>query len=121
MESQRLSESFNEMTDNAREYVQLKIDLLKLTFTEKLSLIASTFMVTVILFLVFLFVTMFLSVAFIFWYKEHVGSFSTGALIVGSFYLLIGVIVFLTRHHLFVNPLISQISKAMAEEEDENK
>jgi len=120
MESQRLSDNFNEMTDNARAYVQLKMDLMKLTFTEKLSLIASTFLVTVILFLVFLFVSMFLSMAFIFWFREHGGSFSGGALIVAGFYLLVGVVVFLTRHHLFVNPLISQISKAMAEEENEN-
>jgi fatty acid desaturase len=119
MESQKLSDNFNEISDNAREYIRLKIDFLKLTLTEKLSLIISALLISVIFFLVFLFISLFVSLAFIFWFRDHAGPLYAGALIVAGFYLLVGAVVFLMRNKLFINPLVSQISKILLEEEDE--
>jgi fatty acid desaturase len=119
MESQKLSDSFNEISENVREYIRLQVDFLKLTLTEKLSMIISALLISIILFLVFLFISMFLSMAFIFWFRDHAGPLYVGALIVAGFYLLIGIIVFLMRHKIFIDPLVSQISKTLLEEEDE--
>lgn len=121
MESQRLSDNVSEISENVKEYIRLKTDLLKLTLTEKLSLIISSLLVSVILFLVFLFICMFLSMAFIFWYHDHVGPLYAGALIVAGFYLLIGIIVYLVRNRLFINPMVSLITKILLEEENEDK
>ena len=121
MESQKLSTNFNEISENVKSYISLKTDLLKLTLTEKLSLIISALLITIILFLVFLFISMFVSIAFIFWFRDHAGPLYVGALIVAGFYLIIGIVIFLLRNTLFIDPLVSQISKILLEEEDENK
>jgi len=121
MESQRLSDNVTEISENVKAYIRLKIDLLKLTLTEKVSLIISALLISVILFLVFLFISMFVSIAFIFWFREHAGPLYVGALIVAGFYLLVGIIVFLVRNSLFIDPLVKQITKILLEEEDEDK
>jgi hypothetical protein len=64
---------------------------------------------------------MFVSIAFIFWFRDHAGPLYAGALIVAGFYFLIGVIVFLMRNSLFIDPLVKQITKVLLEEEDEDK
>jgi uncharacterized membrane protein YqjE len=121
MESKRLSDNVNEISGNVQEYIRLRTDLLKLTLTEKLSTILSSLFISIILFLVFLFISMFISFAFIFWFRDHVGPLYVGALIVAAFYLLIGIIVFFMRNTLFIDPLVSQISKSLLEEEDGEK
>jgi len=121
MESQKLSDNFNEISENVKAYIRQKTDYLKLSLAEKLSLIISALLISIILFLVFLFISMFISIAFIFWFRDHVGPLYAGALIVAGFYLLIGIIVFLMRNKLFIDPLVSQISKILLEEEDEDK
>jgi hypothetical protein len=121
MESQTLKDNVSEISDNVKAYIRLKTDLLKLTLTEKLSLIISAMLISVILFLVFLFISMFVSIAFIFWFRDHAGPLYAGALIVAGFYFLIGVIVFLMRNSLFIDPLVKQITKVLLEEEDEDK
>jgi fatty acid desaturase len=121
MESQKLSDNFNEISENVKAYIRLKIDFLKLTLTEKLSLIISALLISIILFLVFLFVSMFVSLAFIFWFRDHAGPLYAGAMIVAGFYFLVGVLVFFMRNKIFIDPLVSEISKILLEEEDEDK
>ena len=121
MESQRLSDNVNEISANVKAYIRLRTDLLKLTLMEKLLLIISSLLVSIILFLVFLFISLFISFAFIFWFRDHVGPLYVGALIVAAFYLLVGVILFLMRNTLFIDPLVSMISKTFLEEEDGEK
>lgn len=121
MESQNLKENFNEISENVKSYISLKIDFFKLTLTEKLSLIISALLISVILFLVFLFISMFVSLAFIFWFRDHVGPLYAGALIVAGFYFMLGIIVFFMRKRLFIDPLVKQITKILLEEEDENE
>jgi hypothetical protein len=121
MESQKLSDNFNEISDNVKAYIRLKADILKLAMTEKFSLIISALLIAIILFLVFLFVSMFVSIAFIFWFRDHVGPLYAGALIVSGFYLLVGALVFLNRNRIFIDPMVSKISQILLEEEDEEK
>ena len=121
MESQSLKDNVSEISENVKAYIRLKTDMLKLTLTEKLSLIISALLISVILFLVFLFISMFISIAFIFWFRDHAGPLYVGALIVAGGYLVIGVIVFLMRNSLFIDPLVKQITKVLLEEEDEDK
>jgi len=121
MESQKLSDNFNEISENVKAYIRVRTDLLKLMLTEKLSLIISSLLISIILFMVFLFISLFVSIAFIFWFRDHAGPMYVGALIVAGFYVLVGIIVFLMRNTIFIDPLVSQISKILLEEEDENK
>jgi hypothetical protein len=121
MEQKKVSESIAEMTEQVKTYVQLRIDLFKLSLTEKLATLTTTLLISIIFFIVFLFFTLFLSLAFIFWYKEYVGTAWAGSLIVAGFYILIGIVVFLLRDRLFLNRIVTQISKILLEEEEENE
>jgi hypothetical protein len=121
MEQKRISESIAELTDQVKNYVQLRIDLFKLNLTEKLATLTTTLLISIIFFIVFLFFTLFLSLAFIFWFKDYIGAAYIGALIVSVFYILIGIIVYLMRDKLFLNRIVVQISKILLEEEEENE
>ena len=121
MEQKKVSESIADMTDQVRNYVRLRIDLFKLDLTEKLATLTTTLLISIIFFIVFLFFTLFLSLAFIFWFKEYVGAAWAGALIVAGFYILIGIIVFIIRDKLFLNRIVIQISKILLEEEEEHE
>jgi hypothetical protein len=123
MESRKISENFSEITENIREYVLLKLDILKLTLTEKLARLASSLVIMLIFFILFLFISLFISLAFIFWFRDHAGPAYIGALIVAGFYLLVGCLIYLMRYTLFINPLVTQLSQILLEEEkdeDEN-
>ncbi|HTX88108.1 MAG TPA: phage holin family protein [Bacteroidales bacterium] len=121
METQSIPENFNELTGSIREYIRLRIDLLKLNLTEKLSRIFTMAIALILFFLFFNFIILFASIAFILWFREHVGPAHWGALIVAGFYILLGILVWLLRRPLFVNPVVSQISKILLEEDHETK
>ena len=118
-ESPKISESIAELTNQVRNYVQLRIDLFKLNLTEKLATLTTTLLISVIFFIVFLFFTLFLSLAFIFWFKEYAGDAWVGSLIVAAFYILVGIVVFLLRDKLFLNRVVAQISRILLEEEED--
>ena len=121
MDHKRISESITDLTEEARRYIQLKIDLFKLDLTEKLATLTTTLLLSIIFFIVFLFFTLFLSLAFIFWFKEYAGDACLGAMIVAGVYALIGFIVYLFRNKLFLNRVVEQISKVLIEEEEEHE
>jgi hypothetical protein len=120
MESNKISDNVSEMTGNIKEYVRLRLDLLKLSLTEKLARLASFCIILLIICIVFLFFSLFISIAFVLWFREYVGPVYVGALIVAGFYLLLGAVVYLFRNSLFVNPFISMLSKVFLEDHDED-
>jgi len=121
MEQGKISDNFSELTENVRRYINLSIDLVKLVLTEKLARMATVFLLINILFIVCMFLLLFLSFGFIYWYGEMVGPMWEGALIVAGMYLLIGIIILVFRVPFIMNPLIRQISKVLMEEKDENE
>lgn len=118
MEPQNLSGTFNSLSSNLREYVNLKISLYKLMATEALAQAASHLMITIVLFLLGMFLLFFLSLAFVFWFGEQTGSTWGGSLIVAGLYLILIVIIFLKREKLFLNPLIQKLTLFIQEEEE---
>ena len=121
MEAQKISENFSELADNVRKYIQLRIDLLKLNILEKLSKLVSYLVITVIFFLLFLFFILFISMGFIFWFRDRQGPEWIGSLIVAGFYVMIGVLIYFFRFRLFINPVVTRLSKIIFEDEDEEK
>ena len=121
MDSQRISDHFTELTESVKEYVQLRLDMFKLTLTEKMSRIFTFTIILMIFFILFNFIILFFSVAFILWFREHVGAAHWGAIIVAGFYVLLGILTWILRKQLFVNPVVTQISKILLEEEHENE
>ena len=121
METGKISDNFSSLTENVKDYVNLRIDLVKLILTEKIAKLASFFLIAVIFFILAMFLLLFLSLAFVFWFGDEIGPAWLGALIVTAFYFLGGVLIYARRHQFFINPLVSHLSKILMEEKDENK
>jgi len=121
MESKKISDNFSEITENIKEYVHLKIDILKLNLIEKSAHLASFVVIMLVFFVIFLFFSLFISLGFIFWFRDHAGPVYVGSLIVAAFYLILGGLIYLLRNTLFINPLVSQLSKILLEDPDDNE
>ena len=117
----RISDNVSMITENVKDYINLRIDLAKLILTEKLAKLGAFFLIAVIFFILGMFLLLFLSLAFVFWFEDAIGPAWLGALIVTAVYIFAGLLIWLKRHHLFINPLVSHLTKILMEEKDENE
>ncbi len=99
----------NELPNQLKDYINVKIDLISLFVVKKLSKMIPLFVLAFILAFTFLFFTLFMSHAFINWYEDYIGKASTAALIVSGFYLLLGLIFFIFRKALIYRPIQKSI------------
>jgi uncharacterized membrane protein YqjE len=117
----RISDNVSLLTENVKDYVNLRIDLAKLVLTEKLAKLASFFLISVIFFILAMFLLLFLSLAFVFWFGSDIGPAWLGTIIITAVYVLGGVLIFVKRHQFFINPLVSHLTKILMEDKDENE
>jgi len=120
METTKISENFSELTENVKDYVNLRIDYVKLLLTEKIAKLASFFLLSVIFFILAMFLLLFISFAFVFWFGEEIGPTYVGALIIVAVYILSGIAVYALRFKIFINPMVKHLTKILMEEPDEN-
>jgi len=121
MEQGKISDNFSQLTKDVKDYINLRIDLAKLIITGKLARLVSFFLIAVIFFILAMFLLMFLSLSFVYWFGQSAGPAWAGAMIVTAFYLLLGLVIYLMRHRLFINPLVSHLTKILMEENHENE
>jgi hypothetical protein len=117
----RISDNISDLTENVKDYVNLRIDLAKLILTEKLAKLAAFFLIAMIFFILAMFLLLFLSLAFVFWFGADVGPAWLGTLIITSVYVLVGVLIYVKRYQYFINPLVKQLAKILMEDKDENE
>ncbi len=120
MEPNRISDNVSSMTENVKDYINLRIDYIKILLTEKIARLASYFLMSVIFFILGMFLILFISFAFVFWYGDEVGPTFVGALIIVGFYVLMGLVIYWMRYKLFINPLVKKLAKIIMEEENED-
>jgi uncharacterized membrane protein YqjE len=120
METGKISDNFSNLTENVKDYVNLRIDLIKIILTEKIAKLATFFLIAVIFFILGMFLLLFLSIAFVFWFGSAVGPGWIGALIVTAFYILLAALIYLQRNAFFINPLVSTLTKILMEDHNEN-
>jgi hypothetical protein len=122
MNTTKIPDQFSSLTDHVKEYIGLKLELFRLTATEKLASLTTHILLSLILFVLGMFFLLFLSLAFIFWYGEVAGPMYEAALMVAGFYVVIALVIWIFRIPVFVNPLISRLSNLFLEEgTDETK
>lgn len=121
MEARKFTEDFNSLSGNVKGYIRLKLELYKLMAVEGAAQLISSLMITIVVVLLSVFFLFFLGLAFIYWYGEVAEHTYVGALIVTGFYLVLSVIVFIFRDKLFINPLVTKLTTAMHEEENDEE
>ena len=119
MDTNKFQKDLDETFDNVKSYVDLKTELYKLIIFEKIAKILSKAFTLVIIIFVLFFVLLFLSLAFVHWFETNVGIATHAYIIVAIFYLIIGIIIYLSSRRLFLNPMIKGFSDTALEEDDE--
>ena len=120
MESNRLEDSLKDTLAGLQYYVDLQVKYNKLLFAKKTGEFSSFFITFLLLTGIFSFALLFLSFAFVEWYTAHYGDRLTGRLIVGVFYLVVGLIVFLFRKSLIKKPVRRFLGMMLSTETDED-
>ena len=114
-----------ELADTVKEYVNTRIEAVKLSAAEKTSAVMANVLAGVVVALVFVFFVIFASVALSLGLGEWIGKTWAGFLIVAGLYLLIGIVVWMARGKLIrlplMNAMIQQLSGNNEEEEDHEK
>ena len=109
---------------DAKEYIELQGDMLRLNLVEKVSQIISYLVVVIIGLFLGLTAFVYFSMAFVIWMQSFFGSMIPGFLILGAFFIVLLVLFFVFRDKLFVNPIIKKMSGILfneIEEEEENE
>lgn len=121
MSDKSLSKNVSEIFDIIRGYLNARVDLWKLTLLERISLIGSFFISSVILILIAAFGLLFFSFAFAFWYGNNYGDLAAGFLIITIVYVVLGIIFYLLRKSLIVRPVIRSLSAIIFAEDEYEK
>lgn len=111
------------LAEAVKEYVNVRVDAMKLSAAEKTSLIISNLVAGAVVALVFLFALVFGSMAGAMVLSGWIGKSWSGYLIVAGIYLLIGIITWTAKERIIripvMNNIIQQLFKHdMADEED---
>ena len=102
-----------ELVGHVKDYINTQIGLAKLTAAEKISSILAGIIAGVIAAMVLIFVLVFGSLATAYALSAWIGVGYAGFLIVAGFYLLLGIIVWLTRERLIRVPIMKVIIREL--------
>ena len=106
---QEQARSVEELMKSVEEYGKTSFDLLRLQAAQKGSVIMSNMLVGVSILIPALMCIMALNIAAAFWLGELLGKVYFGFLVVAGFYFVVGLFLFLTRHHLIEKPVLKMI------------
>lgn len=118
MDKEKFGKHLNDTVENLKQYVKLKMELYSLILLERTAKVFTNVVVLMVMTLLLFFFLLFLSFGFVHWFEQVNGDALFGYIMVACFYLIIGIIVFLLRRQLFLNPLIKGFTKIFDEEQD---
>ena len=119
--SDNLNDFYKENKRLVSEYIETRLELLKLTSVRSLARTLSMLILVTLFTFMTLFFLLFLVIAFSWWMSDMLGSAALGFLCGGGLFLLILFLGIIFRKPLFLNPLIRLfIQTSTTEEEDEN-
>lgn len=108
-----------ELADNIKEYVNTRIDAVKLNAAERSSSIIANIVAGLIVLAVFMLFFLFCSIALAFGLGGLIGKTWAGFLIVAGLYLIIGIVVWTARVKIIQLPVMNALIKQLFREDDE--
>jgi hypothetical protein len=123
------SNYFNQTGKVAKEYLETRLDLIKLQAAGKLSKALGLFFSLILAFLLFFFVIVFLGMVLGFWIGEMTNSFTLGfSCSAGLFVILLGIILAFRKplvqiplSNMLVRELLSEMDVDEKDDEDKEK
>ncbi|HEY0609134.1 MAG TPA: hypothetical protein VGD35_05745, partial [Chitinophaga sp.] len=104
---------FNQTGKVAREYLETRLDLIKLQAAGKLSKALGLFFSIMMAFLLFFFVVVFLGMVVGFWIGEMTGSYTIGFSCAAGLFILLLAILLIFRKNLIQRPLANMLVAEM--------
>ncbi len=118
MKNRSLVENISELNDVIKSYIEARLDVWKIIFLQKVTRLGTYLLSTIIIAIIILIVSVFLTLAFTQWYSNSYGFLSEAYLIVAGFYILVGALVFFLRKSLFSNMIVRNIASIIFSDED---
>lgn len=118
---ERTFKNAEDLTASVKEYVETRVDELKINFVEKTSAIISNVLAGILIAVIFSFFIILASVGLAFWLGIQLGSTWLGFLSVAGFYLLFGLVVWLIRGTLIRRPVMNTLIRQLFKTDDDDK
>jgi hypothetical protein len=116
----RIFHKIEELANHIKDYLNLQIDVLKLTAAAKISFVLAGIIAGAIAAMVFVLVIVFGSFAAAYALSGWIGLSYAGFLIVAMIYLFIGIIVWLTKDRLIRIPIMNSIIRQLFKRKPED-
>ena len=116
-----IKESYQQLWQDGKKYLELRYDLLRVELLEKLSLISALRLSVIVGLLLGIIAFTYASVLLLLWLETLFGSMLPGLCIVIGIYLLLIICVFIFKKQWFINPLVRQFSKILYAEKQPEK
>ncbi len=110
---ENVKQEFEILLKQSTDYVDTRLELLKLQSVSKLSDVVSSLLSRMVVILVSLMFISLVSVAVSLWLGSLLGKSYYGFFIISGFYALIGLICFQMRHRLFKKPIGNLLIRKM--------
>ncbi len=105
--------TFRSLLENANDYLETSVELLKLRAIDRSSDISSSIVSRLTILIIIFFAVFILNIGLAFWIGELLGKIYLGFFIVAGFYVLVALILHLFRDSWLKGPLSSMIIKKM--------
>ncbi|KAA2245034.1 hypothetical protein F0L74_03480 [Chitinophaga agrisoli] len=116
---ENFSNYFNQTGKVAKEYLETRLDLIKLQAAGKLSKALGLFFSLTMAFLLFFFVIVFLGMVVGFWIGELTGSYTIGFSCAAGLFVLLLIIMLIFRKALIQRPLSNMLVQELLGEMDD--
>ena len=110
-----------ELADNIKELVNVKLDSMKLSVAEKSSRLASNLIAGIVVAIAITCFVIFFSVALAYFLGVFLGNPWSGFLIVSGIYLLVAIVIRLLKEKMIRIPLMNSILAQLISEEDDDE
>jgi hypothetical protein len=106
-------EDFNNLKDDIREYLDVRLDEIRLHTAESLAHILNSTASIVVIGYLFFFILLFLSFALSYYFADLFNSDALGFITVASLYIVILIVFLLLRKKLVERPIIKAVVKLL--------
>lgn len=119
--SDGLEKNFARLNDSVKDYLQTKVDLMKVSLLSKLTKLTAVMVYIWVIATFAILILIFAAAGFVVWYGETYHNFSEGFLLAGSFMILILVLFIIFRRRIVATPILRHYSEIIFEEENESE
>lgn len=111
--------SFQQLYQEVKQYMELQKDYVKLELTEKLTILFSTLILAILIMILGVMILFYLSLSLAYLLEPHVGGLTISYVIIAGIVLLLIVLIYIFRKSLIINPIINFLANLFLNDSNE--